>query len=159
MSIPTSSAKFTLNLATRLVLLAITCAAALAAPMLAQDPSTAPPPSQQQGPGRGAEMQERQLEHLTKALNLTPDQVTSVKAIQADSHQQMLALRQDSTVAGPDRRAKMMAIHQAEDAKVKSVLNEDQKAKYDAMQAKMREHREERQGGDQSAPPPPPPGV
>jgi Spy/CpxP family protein refolding chaperone len=52
----------------------------------------------------------------------------------------------------------MMAIHQGEDAKVKSVLTDEQKAKYDAMQAKMREHREEH-SGDQPAPPPPPPAL
>jgi len=152
----TSTIKSHLNLATRRALLAVTCAAVLAAPMMAQDPSTAPPP-QQQGPGRGADRQEHQLEHLTKALNLTPDQVTSIKAIQADSRQQMMAVRQDTSIAGPDKRSKMMSIHQAEEAKVKGVLNDDQKIKYDAMQAKMREHREQHQEGEGSAPPPPPP--
>jgi protein CpxP len=141
------------------LLLALTFAACVAAPALAQDPSTPPPPPQQQGPpggGRGGpEMQARQLDRLTKTLNLTPDQVTQVKAIQADTQQQMAAARQDSSTAGQDRRAKMTAIHQAEEGKIRALLNDDQKAKYDNMLATSRERQQ--QGGGQSAPPPPPP--
>ena len=145
----------------RRVLLAVTCAAALSAPLLAQDPSAPPPPpaQQQDGPGRGRggpEMQQRQLDHMTKALNLTPDQVTQIKAIQDDGRQQMMALRSDNSAAGPDRRAKMKDIHDAQELKIKAVLNDDQKTKYDAMQAKMRERREQHQDRDQAPPPPPP---
>ncbi len=145
---------------TRRVLLALTCAAALSAPLFAQDSSAPPPPpaQQQDGPGRGRggpEMQQRQLDHMTRALNLTPDQVTQIKAIEDDSRQQMMALRSDSSTAGPDRRAKMKDIHDAQETKVKAVLNDDQRTKYDAMQAKMRERREQHHDGDQAPPPPP----
>jgi len=159
-------------LASRL-LLAMTCAACLAAPMLAQDPSAPPPPPQQQQPpqggwqGRGGDREGRELEHMTKALNLTPDQVTQIKAIHADGRQQMEALRNDTSTPQADKRAKFQALHQAQETKVKALLNDDQKAKYDAMQSRMRERQEDRpqgpraqpQGGDQPAPPPPPPAV
>jgi protein CpxP len=120
-------------------------------PMIAQDTST--PPAAQVGGGRmgrggPGRMQERQLEMMTKELNLTPDQVTQVKAINADSEKQMLALRDDTATAPADKREKMMAIRQGSMAKVKALLTDEQKTKMDAMMAKMRERREEN-------PPPP----
>ena len=138
--------------AVRAALLAASTVFTLAAPMLAQD---APPPSAQQGEGRGAGMQERQLEHMTKALDLTPDQVSQVKVIQTAGRQQMMALRDDTSTAGPDKRARMMSIRDTEQGKIKAVLTDAQKSKYDAMMAKMRERRQEH--GDGPPPPPPPP--
>ena len=69
---------------------------------------------------------------MTKRLNLTPDQVTKVKAIQADSHKQAMATRDDNT-AGTDRHAKMESMRQAEQAKVRAILTDEQKTKYDTM--------------------------
>ncbi len=139
------------------------CATALGSvPMKAQD--TPPPPPQQQpdqagppmgahgGPGRG---EEHQVEMLTRRLNLTPDQVTQVKAIDDDMRSQSMAVRNDTTVARPDKRAKMMDIRQASQDKIRAVLNDEQKTKYDAMLAKMKERRQGE--GGQGAPPPPEP--
>ena len=145
------------------MLLTFTCATALAVPAFAQEP-TAPPPQQQTdhaGRGeRGAEMQQHQLERMTKALNLTPDQVTQIKAIQDDGRQQMMALRNDNSTAGPDKHAKMMSLREAQESKMKGVLNDDQKTKFDKMLAREREHNEEHheghRGGEQTPPPPPP---
>jgi protein CpxP len=141
---------------TRRVLLALACAAGLAAPMLAQEPTT--PAPQQQAPqgesGGGWHGREgHQLEHLTKALNLTPDQVSQIKSIQDNTRQQMMALRQDTTTPQADKRAKMMSLHQTEQTSIKAVLNDDQKSRYDAMQANMRQRREEQQQGAPAAPP------
>ena len=83
-----------------------------------------PPPPQQQGdqgggPGRGGprggggpEQQQRQLDMMTKQLALTPDQVTAIKAIQEDGRKQQMALREDTSTSGPDKRAKMMAMRE-----------------------------------------------
>jgi Spy/CpxP family protein refolding chaperone len=129
--------------------------------MLAQDttPATQPQTEQQpqQGGWHGRGGGEHQLEHLTKALNLTPDQVTQIKAIQASSRQQMETLRSDTTTAQPDKRAKMMSIHQTEQTNIRAVLTDEQKSKFDAMQARMQERRAEHQQGEQAPPPPPPP--
>jgi hypothetical protein len=102
-------------------------------------------------------MQQRQLDHMTKALSLTPDQVTSIKAIQDDTRKQAMALRDDTSTAGPDKRAKMMAMRESEQTKIKAVLTDDQKTKYDAMRAREMENREHRQQGSAPPPPPPPP--
>ncbi len=122
------------------------------------DPSATPPTSQDGGPpqrgphGDPAERQAHMLQMLTKRLNLSPDQVTQVKAIQADNETQMQAIHADTSLQGADRRTKMMELRKTESDKMRAVLNDDQKTKFDAMQAKQREHRHE----DRDAPEPPP---
>ena len=140
----------------RAALLAV-CTSALAVPMVAQD---APPPSQGQGRG-GPEQQQRQLDMMTKQLNLTPDQVTQIKTIQADGRTKMIAMRDDTSTSQDDKRAKMMSMRQDEQGKVRGVLTDDQKPKYDAMLKQMQERRGGGygggNGGNGGAPPQPPP--
>ena len=100
-------------------------------------------------------MRGNQVDFLTKKLNLTPDQVTQVKAIDDDARKQFMALREDTSVAGADKRTKMMDIHKASQDKIRALLTDDQKTKFDALQVQMRERREDHGGGD--GPPPPPP--
>lgn len=129
--------------------------------LLAQ--ATDPAPSQDAPPphARGqhmdpAQRQTRMLDTMTRRLNLSPDQVSQIKGIQADGETQMQALHADNSVQGPDRRAKMMDLHKSQNDKIRAVLNDEQKTKFDAMEAK---HRGRMHGGDgeQGPPPPPPP--
>jgi protein CpxP len=148
----------------RTALLMLCTAAMVAVPVAlrAQTPDT--PPSGQQGPppggghGRGGSgMEEHQIEHLTKMLNLTPDQVTKLKAVDDDTRTQMKALRDDTATPREEKRPKMEAIHKDQQAKVKAILTDDQKTKFEVMEAKMRERREEHRGEGGPPPPPPPP--
>jgi periplasmic protein CpxP/Spy len=145
----------------RAAVLALCTATLSAAPMMmAQDATTAPPQQQDSmgGPGGHAGMRGGgQVEMLTKRLNLTPDQVTQVKAIDADTMSQMKALHDDTATPKEEKRSKMMEIHQASQDKIRNILTDEQKTKYDAMQAKMQARRQSRQGGDGAAAPPPPP--
>src|SRR5437879_4117434 len=80
--------------------LALGTIALIALPVMAQDPAVPPsPPQGQAGPPHGhggpGRMGEHQVEFLTKKLNLTPDQVTQVKAIDDDARKQFMALRED----------------------------------------------------------------
>lgn len=84
---------------------------------------------------------ERQLKRMTKKLDLTADQQTQIKPILESRDQQMRQLWQDKTMAKADRQQKMMGIHQDTSSKIEAVLNDTQKQKYEAMQAKMKEHR------------------
>ncbi len=143
----------------RIATLALCTAVVGVVPMRAQD---TPAPMQQDGPprggpgGRGGPMGgERQLEMMTKQLSLTPEQVTSIKAINEESRKQSMALREDTSTPQEQKRDKMMAIRTASEAKIKAVLTDEQKTKYEAMQAKMRERGQGRGGPD--GPPPPPP--
>jgi Spy/CpxP family protein refolding chaperone len=96
------------------------------------------------------------LGRLTKQLDLTPDQVTQVKAIYADAGTQMKALHEDTSLAQADKRQKMLAIHQDTKSKFEAVLTTDQKTKFEAMEEKMKEHRGQRGPGHGGPPPPPP---
>src|SRR5271169_897908 len=146
------------SLVLRVAVLALGGAALMALPAMAQDttPATQGQSGQRYG-GRGGPggMGGHQLEFLTKKLNLTPDQVTQVKSIDEDTWKQAKALHDDTSIAGPDKRAKMMDIHKASQEKIRALLTADQQTKFDALQAEMREHRENH-GGGQGGPPPPP---
>ena len=136
-------------------MLALCTSALCTMPMMAQDTTPPAAPQDQMGRGRGGPGMGNQVEMLTNKLNLTSDQVTQVKAIDADTMKQMSAVRDDTSLAQADRRTKMMDIHKASSDKIRAILTDDQKTKYDAMQAEMQERmKERRQGG---GPPPVPP--
>ncbi len=141
----------------RVGMLALCTFAVTALPVMAQD---APPPAQDgQGPGGHrdpAQMEARHLEMMTKHLKLTPDQVTQVKAIMDGQHADMMAMRGDTSMSREDKRSKMMAMRQDGEGKIRAVLTDDQKPKYDAMLAKEKERMENRRDGAGGPPPPPP---
>lgn len=137
-------------------LLALCTSALCTMPIMAQD-TTPPPPPQGQMRGHGGPGMGDQVEFLTKKLNLTPDQVTQVKAIDADTMKQASAVRNDSSLSRDDMRAKMMDIHKASQDKIRALLTDEQKTKYDALQAEMQQRMKERRQGGGDTPPPAPP--
>jgi Spy/CpxP family protein refolding chaperone len=142
--------------ARRISLVALCTGALCAMPMLAQDTApAASAPQGQMGPrgGGGA----RQVEMLTKRLNLTTDQQTQVKAIDEDTAKQMTAVRNDTSLSQDDKRAKMMEVRKGSQDKIRAVLTDEQKTKYDALLAEMRDRMRERGQGGGGAPPAGPP--
>ncbi len=123
-----------------------------------------PPPPQSDGAPpppprpRMEQMQERRVEMMAKHLNMTPDQVAQLKTIDKDGWAQMTALRQDATMPPPEKHEKMKAIHEAQTAKIRAILTDEQKPKFDQMIAREQEHMDHRRGpgGDGNQPPPPP---
>jgi protein CpxP len=129
------------------------------AALYAQDSSAqtaTPQTSSDQQPGqfhRGHRMDpDRQLAHLTKALDLSADQQAQIKPILMDRQQQMQALFQDQTLSRQDKRAKAQAIQQDSRTKLEAALNDQQKQKFEEMRAKMQARREQRMGGQNQAP-------
>ena len=138
------------------------CVAAAAVPAMAQSQDAPPPPPAGHGMHHdGPEQQARMLKRMTRELNLTPDQVTQVQAIQADEASKMQALNADTSDAGHGRHQQVKAIHEDGQARTRALLTDDQKTKFDAMEAHMKEHEHERgqrsDGGN--TPPPPPPSL
>ncbi len=88
----------------------------------------------------GHAQHERMIERMTKELNLTPDQVTQIKAIQTDGAHQMRAIHDDASLAAPDKHAKMKELHEAQQSKITALLNDQQKTQFDAMLEKRHEH-------------------
>jgi periplasmic protein CpxP/Spy len=101
----------------------------------------------------------RNLERLTKQLDLTPDQVGQIKGIFADEGTQMKALHEDTSTPQADKRQKMGSIRRESHERFLGVLTQDQKTKLDAMEAKMREHRGEHGHGPGPGGPPPAPSL
>lgn len=128
------------------------------AALYAQDTSAQPTTpqtsgAQQTGPHRGHRMDpDRQLAHLSKALDLTADQQAQIKPILQDRQQQMRALFQDQTLSRQDKRAKALAIRQDSRTKLEAALNDQQKQKFEEMRAKMEARHQQRMGGQNPAP-------
>jgi periplasmic protein CpxP/Spy len=113
-------------------------------------PQSAPPPG-----GRGMRMDpDRQLARLTTALDLTADQQAKIKPLLVDRQQKMQALMQDQSVQQEDRHTQMRSISEGTNNSIKALLTDEQKQKFDSMQANMR--RNHPGGGLEGAPPPPP---
>jgi periplasmic protein CpxP/Spy len=114
-------------------------------PVFAQSATSQPQEPQTQGQegrghGRGMMDPDRQLEHMTKQLNLTADQQSQIKPLLVDRQQKMQALWQNQSLSREDRRSQMQAIRQDSETKITAVLTDEQKQKYQAMQERMREH-------------------
>ena len=120
-------------------LVAALALAMLSLPALAQG-SSATPAGEGQGQHHGMPSVDERVQHMTKALNLSDDQQTKIKAILTDQRDQMMSLKQDTSTAPTDRRAKFQEIHQNTQQKIRDVLTDDQKTKFDQMQERHREH-------------------
>ena len=107
---------------------------------VAQDTPPPPPDQNQAGPGgRGMRMDpNRQLERLTRELNLTSDQQNQIKPMLFERQQKMQALMQNQSLAQEDRRTQMRTIAEGTNNSIKALLTDDQKQKFDAMQQRMR---------------------
>lgn len=127
------------------------------------------------GPGRGPGLGPEMLEHLTKALNLTSDQQTQIKALleavqgtEEPRHAKLDELRKQleaTTANGQFDEAKVRAIaneqaqlmadsmveHERLKSKVFGILTAEQRAKAEEM------HKRGGPEGHRHGPPPPPP--
>jgi periplasmic protein CpxP/Spy len=118
------------------------------------DATPAPPPPGQHWRGPGVE---RELDHLTRILSLTPEQQTQVKTLLTSQRQQMEALRAANASAepgppSPEQREKMTAIRKDTDDKITALLTDEQKPKFAAWQ-QQRQQMMERRGGPGGPPP------
>jgi Spy/CpxP family protein refolding chaperone len=98
---------------------------------------------------------QRQVNTLSKRLNLTEDQKNQILPILTDRQQQMKSIHEDTSLSQQDRRAKMRTLWEDSDSKIKTVLNDDQKQKYDQMQQQRRErmqqhHQDQNENNNQS---------
>lgn len=98
--------------------------------------------------GRAMPSVDDQVAAMTDQLNLTADQQAKIKPLLQDQHDQMQTLMKDTSLSPDDRRAKARSVHQSTVAKVRDVLNDDQKKKYDAWQQEMREKMRQHMEGE-----------
>jgi len=130
----------------RKIMLLAVCALATAA--LAQQN---PPPQgggEDQGRRRGMPSVEDQLKGLTERLGLNDEQQAKVKTILEDTRSQMGKVMQDESMSREDKMAKGRSLREASNAKIREVLTDEQKKKFDDLQKEMQERRRPPSGGD-----------
>src|SRR5262245_61718372 len=69
---------------------------------------------------------QKQLDDLSKTLNLSPDQKTKLTPMLQDEADQVKTLNADKTLSKADKDTKLKSIRTSTTEKMKSVLNEDQ---------------------------------
>jgi Spy/CpxP family protein refolding chaperone len=104
------------------------------------------------GGGRMMMTSDQRVAALDKAVTLTDDQKTKIKAIYDADMQKMMALR-NSGGDPQDMRTKMMAIRTDENTQIKALLTDDQKPKFDAYLASLPQGRGQGGGRPGAAPP------
>ena len=87
---------------------------------------------------------QEQLDRLSKKLNLTADQQKQILPILKARQEQMHTIWSDSSLSREDRQAKMHAVREDSDTKIRAVLTDSEKQTYDQMQQQMREREKER---------------
>ena len=133
---------------------------------LAQQPAPAspdgPPPPPMRGQMRGHHPPDpqREVKHLTRALNLTPDQAAKLEPVFAGRDQQMHAILSNGQLTQADAHAQMKALHKSTEDQIAGILTPDQLAQFKQM--RRGPHGPGGQGGfggqrGQQGPPPPPP--
>jgi Spy/CpxP family protein refolding chaperone len=121
----------------RLITLSAACVALFATVSigLAQDPAA----KNNDRPNRWQHKHGNRLEHLTKALDLTPDQQAKVKAIFEQAKPQLQAARQEA-------KQKVQAVRENIHSQIRPILTPAQQQKWDAIKKAredMRKAREE----------------
>lgn len=117
-------------------------------------------PGQQPSQGPKSNVDD-QVKILADQLNLNADQQSKIKSVLVDQHEQAMALVQDSTMPREDKLQKIHSLRETTISRVRQLLNDDQKTKFDQMIEQQNERLRERQeqGGapPSSAPPSTPP--
>ncbi len=104
--------------------------------------------------GRGQRMSpDEELQSLDKTLKLTDDQKSHIKPILEDRQQKMESLRSDTSLSGRDRWGKMRSIREESNSKIRNLLNDDQKKKFDALYQHGHTEGHRPGGGTPPAPP------
>jgi periplasmic protein CpxP/Spy len=119
--------------------------------------TSAPPPKQgPSGENHGMMDPDERLARMTTRYSLTAEQQDQVKPILVSQQHQVQGLRQDTMLSREDRMAKMQTIRTDSNAKIKAVLNDDQKKQFDQDQLRMqRRMQQQGQGADTNGGTPP----
>lgn len=127
----------------------------LMAPAFAQQPAAPPSEGQHSTQAGNSTSVDEHIQMLSDKLSLTADQIAKIKPLFQDQFAQMQAVRKDSSLTAGQRLDKIRSIHDETHAKIRDVLTDDQKKKFDAMGTQMREHMHHHPTGEGDNPPPP----
>lgn len=92
------------------------------------------------GPRENVKCPAMPMDQLTTALNLTPDQVSQIKALHESMRTQAMAIRNDASLTPEMKRDRLMALRKSTHDQIMSVLTPEQQTKL----AQLREEKKER---------------
>jgi len=98
-----------------------------------------PPPATPAHPTRHRPTLDDRVKAFATALDLNPAQQAAVKKILEQRQLEMLRILQDPSVDGSDRIGKLRALQDQTIQRIRAVLNDDQKKKYDPLAVRNRE--------------------
>lgn len=99
------------------------------------------------GGGGNPRMKEALRQRLVRDLQLTPEQADSVSAIQLYFQKSTRELKQNATFSEDEKKSKMKQLMVERNAKLKSILNDDQIKKLQEIVEEMKSRRQENSGG------------
>jgi hypothetical protein len=103
---------------------------------LAQAPEApTPTPRVNQHPSRRSHIDAR-VSILAKSLDLTAEQQSAVKNILEQRQQKTLLIRHDPSISGSTRIERFRMLQESTVERIRAVLNDEQKKKYDPMAAR-----------------------
>jgi len=88
-----------------------------------------------------------QVKELTEKLSLTDDQQGKIKTILEDIRDQMQKIRADDSLSQEDKMGKGRALRETANGKIRELLTDDQKKKFDQLEQERRDRMRQRQGG------------
>jgi Spy/CpxP family protein refolding chaperone len=97
---------------------------------------------------RRAPSVEQRVDRLSTELSLNAEQKTKVTALLQEDNKKMSELRADTSLSRDDRRAKIRAIGEERDTKMKAILTPEQFEKYQKSREEMRSRRGGQGGSD-----------
>jgi Spy/CpxP family protein refolding chaperone len=114
-----------------------------AAPVFAQAPESTSPQSRAHRRRARLNVDDR-VKVLAKALDLNETQQSAVKRILEQRQLETLRLRQDSSISGSARIDQFRALQLRTVEKIRAVLNDEQRKKYDPLASDKVQHQPER---------------
>jgi Spy/CpxP family protein refolding chaperone len=88
-----------------------------------------------------------QVKELTEKLSLTDDQQGKIKTILEDTRDQMQKIRADDSLSQEDKMAKGRGLRETANGKIRELLTDDQKKKFDQLEQERRDRMRQRQQG------------
>jgi len=80
------------------------------------------------------------MQMLSQKLNLTADQQAKLKPILEQQHQQMRALKTDTSLTPEQKQAKMKELHESTHNQINSILTPEQQQQFAQLRAEHKEH-------------------
>src|SRR5581483_7339923 len=113
----------------------VLCAALLASAGVAQQPDSAGPVHQMHAMHRRARPEDR-VKVLAESLHLNDAQQVAVTKILEERQQETLRIRRDPSISGSDRLTQFRALQDRTMLRIRAVLNDEQRKKYDPFAAR-----------------------